>query len=927
MRFDGVRFVTFDRTTPGIGSLRIRSLHEDAGGTLWAGTEDGQLIQYRDGRFRTFGAADGLNTEYILRIEDDAGGALWLTSLTLTIRFDGQRFEAFRPGELPRGVRPVDRSGSWRGIWWSQDAEGLHCLIAGHVRRCLPASQLPGGPVADISLDRRGTLWLHLATGGAVRVGGREERAYTVADGLPSHPIEGPIFEAVDGTLWAGDATSGFLLRMRRGVVERIATRAICVYEDREGSLWIGTTETGLRRARARVVSMLTSDHGPSSNNVYALLHGSNGTVSTGTWGGGLIRRQPDGDTIVLSTLEGLPSPYITSLLEDRSGRLLVATSAGVVIVSESHVSPLPDPEGWLKTSVWVMHEDDDGTRWFGTQRGLAWQRAGRAGRYTSADGLPHDEVTALLRSASGDLWIGTRRGLSRLRDGRLTSYTEADGFLGNQVRALAEHGGAIWAGTYDGGLYRLTENGLTQFTTAHGLHDNGVFQLIDDGQGHFWAGGNRGIARLRIAELEAVANGRSDAVHPLVLGLQDGMATLECNGGRHPNGLRMPDGTVWIPTQGGVAVVDPSRVRDATGPPPVHLEALRINGRPADLDRPIELGADEDTLAFDYTAPTFVRAADVRFRYRLAGLHEDWVEAGTRRTAAYHQLPPGRYRLEVVATSGNGQWSANPAALVVVIHAPFWRQAWFQMLAGAGVMGLAILFVLGRAERLKRERDHQRAYARQLIDAQERERRRVSNDLHDSLGQTLFMIRQHARAVADEAAPAGARGAAAGTLANLAARATDEMKEIAHALTPYQLDKIGLAGTLEGMVRRVREACGLEIVADIEPIDDLAGPDTRIGIYRIVQEGVNNIVRHAAATEAVVRVRRHGRAIDIEIWDNGVGFSPTDLPADRGPSAGLGLTTMQERALALNGVLQVQSAPGGGTTVTVHLEPLIQQG
>ena len=917
-RFDGVRFVNFDRATAGIGSLRVRSLHESADGTLWAGTEDGMLIRYRDGRFRTYGAAEGLEAEHIFRIEDGADGALWLTSDDRTTRFDGQRFDVFKPGELPRAVRPVPRSGGWRGIWWSQDGDGIHCLTGGRVTLCLPAPRLPARRVSDVSVDRDGAFWFHLDGGGAVRARGDDIRSYALDRGLPAGTIAGPLYEDPDGIVWASDPGARTTVRVGDGSVEQVRAETICIYRDREGSVWLGTTTGGLHRVRSRAVSMLSREDGLSSGNVYALLGGPGATAWVGTWGGGLDRRSADASVVTFGRSEGLPSPYVTSLLQERSGRRLVGTTEGVAAIEDDRLSPYPDPTGWLGLPVWVMHEDTDGTLWFGTPEGLVRQRSGETGRYTVADGLPHDEVTALLRSRDGDLWVGTRRGLARLRDGRLTAYTEADGFVGNQVRALAEHGGAIWAGTYDGGLYRLAGGRLTRFTTAQGLHDNGVFQLIEDGRGHFWAGSNRGIARLRIAELEAVAEGRSDAVHPLVLGLEDGLATLECNGGRQPSGLRMPDGTVWIPTQGGIAVVDPRLVPDGGPPPPVRVEAIRINGRTTPFDDRIELGADEDTVEFDYSAPSFVKPAQVRFRYRLAGLHDDWVEAGTRRTAAYHQVPPGEYRLEVVATSGNGEWSADPAALAIVIHAPLWRQAWVQALAGAGLVTLAILVVLRRSERLRRERDRQRAYARQVVDAQEQERRRVSNDLHDSLGQTLFMIRQRARAMAG-AASEGEHQGHAGAVAELASRAIAEMKEIAHALRPYQLDKIGLTGTLTGMLARVRETYGLEVVADIDDIDDAVPPEARIDVYRIVQEGVSNIVRHAGATEAVVRVQRQGRGLEIEIWDNGAGFIAADRADDGG---GLGLTTMRERARALNGVLRVKSTRGDGTTVTVRLEP-----
>lgn len=914
VRFDGVRLVTFDRATPGIGSLRVRALHEDPEGTLWAGTEDGMLMRYRDGQFRTYGAKDGFVAEQVFSIENGHDGALWVTSVGRMTRFDGQRFETFVPGDLPRNVRPHLRSNGWQGIWWSQDADGIHCFSRGRSSLCLAASHLPASPVINVSADIRDGFWIHTASDGVVRVRGGDIRRYTVADGLPAGPVEGLMFEDREGALWWGTAFAAIVDRVPNGTHKVRAVQALRFYEDRDGSLWIGTLASGLRRVRSQAVSMVTLDHGLSSNNVYTLMKDRQGNVWVGTLGAGLNRRSPDGTVRTFGTAHGLPSPNVGAILQDFSGRLIVGTSGGTVTITDGRVARYPDPKGWLDGLVTAMLQDDDGTLWFGTSRGLVWQAGDRFGRRSLADGLPDDSVTALLRAGNGDLWIGTQRGLARLRDGRLTSYTDRNGFVGNQVRALLDHDGAIWAGTYDGGLYRIVEDHLTRYSTAEGLHDNGVFQLLPDDRGYFWAGSNRGISRLSVDDLHAVAEGGARALRPLVLGQPDGLSTSECNGGRQPNGISMPDGTVWIPTQGGVAVVDTRRVRDDVALLPVHIEAARINGRSVALDSRLELGWEEDTLEFDYTAPSFIRPGQVRFRYRLVGLHDDWIDAGMRRTAAYHRVPHGRYTFQVVAANGDGVWSEEGSTLALVIHAPLWKQGWFRLSAGASVVGLTLLVALRRGERLKRERDRQIVYARQLVTAQEQERRRISNDLHDSLGQTLFMIRQHARGLSSI-------DPAAHPVADLAARASDEMKEIAHALRPYQLDKIGLTGTLESMLRSVRDASDLEIVADLENIDDRLPPDAQIGVYRIVQEAVNNVVRHAAATEAVVRVRSQGRTIDVEIWDNGKGFSPTDRMGNGDSPAGLGLTTIRERAHALNGEARVQSAPGAGTTVLVRLE------
>ena len=930
VRFDGVRFVVFDRATPGVRSLRILALHEDSAGTLWAGTDDGMLLRYRDGRFTTFDRSNGFDAPNVLRIDEDENGVLWVTSVGRVTRFDGRRFDVFLSGEMPEGVRQRDGPSPERpaaihntaAVWWHRDSRGVHCLLNGRVELCMPAEHVGKSTVLDVTTGQAGSVWVHLAGAVAVRRSERGVRRYTASDGLPAVPRIKQLFEDSDGSLWVIHRYAGSLSRVRAGVAEVLsASDALCVYEDREGSIWVGSASQGLLRLRRQVISMYTRDEGLSSNNVYPLLRDRQGRVWAGTWGSGVNRIEPDG-SVSIRMADGLPSDYVTSLFEDRAGRLLVGTRRGIVEITARGVVPYPDPTGWLAGHVWAMHEDEDGTRWFATDHGVVWQRGTESGRYTTADGLADDLAFVLFRGAAGPLWIGTQRGLSRFEDGRFTNYTEGNGLVGNHVRALAEVDDALWIGTYDGGLYRLADGRLTRYTTRDGLHDNGVFQLLDDGQGHFWIGSNRGLSRVSRKDLHAFAEGRIGVLRADVFGLPDGLSTVEFNGGRQPSGLGMPDGALWLPTQGGIARVAPSRVRLNPHPPPVRIEDVRVSGRRVVRDgRPIDLPSGRGSVEVDYTALSLVKSDQLRFRYRLHGLDEDWVDAGTRRTAVYHGMPPGNYTFQVIAANSDGVWNNDGDVLAIMVPVPVWRRGWFLALAAGAALAIIVAVDRRRIGRLRHEHARQQAYARQLLETQEQERRRISNELHDSLGQTLLLIRQRARNALGGAEPEPAPGSALNAIANLAGRAYDEMKDLAYNLRPYHLDKIGLTRTLEGMVRRVSRAWGSDIATELDDIDDLVPLDAQIGVFRIVQEGVSNIVRHAAATEALVRIRREGRAIEVEIRDNGVGFSAASLRSHGAPGP-VGLTNLQERARALNGIMTIESRPGHGTTLRVRLAP-----
>jgi signal transduction histidine kinase/ligand-binding sensor domain-containing protein len=917
VRFDGIRFAVFDRSVAGVESLRIRTLHEDRSGSLWAATDDGMLLRHRAGTIVSFDAEDGYPNAPALHIDEDDRGALWITAAGVVTKFDGRTFETFRPGDLPRGVEPhvADPRGYFpQGTWWTRDADGLHCLLKGVVRACVPPDVLPDQDVVHVAADNHGSVWARFADQSLLVQEGVANRTRHRRQVLAEGSANDMLFRDRAGRLWTY-GPSGRIHRWTGSGWDLVAeVHALSLYEDSEGSIWIGSTD-GLRRLRTPSIAVRSVEHGLSSNNVYAMLRDRRGDIWVGTWGAG-VNRLAGGSVKAYGRAQGLPSDDVTTIFEDATGRLWVGTTLGLSYRSGERFVRYADPEGWLAGHVWTMFEDAAGDLWFGTNRGLVRRRPDRFDRYTTSNGLSHDRVTVLLRDRGGTMWIGTSRGVSRYRDGSFSAIGEADGLVGNDVRALYEDGeGAIWIGTYDAGLYRIKDGRLGRVTTAQGLYDNGVFQILEDRGGSFWMGSNRGLSRVARGELIEAIEGRTARVHPAAFGIRDGLTTLECNGGRQPAGLQLDDGTIWIPTQGGIAVVDPAAVPRNRHPPPVRIEEVRLQGRPVAFEDGINAPADEHVLEVRYTALAFAKPDLVRFRHRLVGLDEEWVDAGASRVVAYYRLPPGRYEFQVTAANSDGVWNAAGDRFAVIVVAPVWRQGWFLACAGVVVAAVAVFLERRRTARLRRQHAQREAFARQLLETQESERRRISNELHDSLGQSLSMIRQRARTDRERAGVDP--GPTLDEIAGLAAKAYDEMKTIAYDLRPYQLDKAGLSRTIDGMLRRVSDACGIVIDSEVEDVDAMIRPDARIHVFRIVQESVSNIVKHAGATRARVRLRRHGGVVELEVSDNGRGLN-AGIGAEAA-AASFGLTSIGERARASSAEVSIRSRPGQGTTVLVR--------
>jgi len=203
----------------------------------------------------------------------------------------------------------------------------------------------------------------------------------------------------------------------------------------------------------------------------------------------------------------------------------------------------------------------------------------------------------------------------------------------------------------------------------------------------------------------------------------------------------------------------------------------------------------------------------------------------------------------------------------------------------------------------------------RAVLRAQEDERARVARDLHDECNQALTAVLLRLGATAQHAPPdlaAELRGTQA-----VASRAMDELLRLAHELRPTALDDLGLEAALRGMVERFSVPGGPHGRLAVDgPLDGLA-PETTLVVYRVVQEALSNVTRHAGARGVTVEVLARGARAAVRVRDDGRGFDPAAGPDDREP---LGLVGMRERALLAGGTLSVASAPGRGTTVQLEV-------
>ncbi|PSR52381.1 hypothetical protein AHMF7605_01995 [Adhaeribacter arboris] len=209
-------------------------------------------------------------------------------------------------------------------------------------------------------------------------------------------------------------------------------------------------------------------------------------------------------------------------------------------------------------------------------------------------------------------------------------------------------------------------------------------------------------------------------------------------------------------------------------------------------------------------------------------------------------------------------------------------------------------------------------AFSQELIQSQENERKRIAAELHDSVGQSLILMKNRILLLKKRLDDPERLARHADDLTETVSHTISEIRTISYGLRPFQLDMLGLTQSINGLADEVAEGSGIDIRVKADSIDNLFPKEQEINVYRIVQECLNNIVKHSGATSAHVNIIRENGQIQLSVEDNGKGMNPANTQS--APKSGFGLRGMQERLSILTGKLQIKSAEPQGTIIQITL-------
>ncbi len=928
-KFDGYKFINYN-TNQGLAGNSVTCIMEDKDGFLWFGTRDGGVSKYDGKTFINYTATHGPTDNYISYIMQDKSGNIWFGTGTRGVsKYDGSSFTSYTKvqGLVDNSVNTLyeDKAGN---IWIGTSA-GVSKYNGNNFINYKIAQGLTSNDVLCIAQDKDSDLWFGTQTGGISKYDGRRFTNYTRRQGLPDNNVSSILMDKA-GNIWLTYLSGGGVSRYEgNGLTNYSIDQGLTgnpvfsILQDKSGSLWFGTYEGGVNRYDGESFKNYTTDQGLTDNLVWKMVQDKDGNIWFGTDRGGVSKFDGKNFT-TYTTSQGLAGNTVYSIIQDKGGNLWFGTNRGASKFDGNKFENYSTSQGLAGNNIQCIIQDKAGNIWFATHgNGVSKYNGSTFINYTMKQGLESNTVYSILQDKNENIWFGTNEGASKYDGKSFYNYTNVQGLADNYVWTIAEDTvrDIVWFGT-NKGLSALREKpakssgrqdiGFENFNknTGYPIKDFSTGALFVDNKGILWAGTadnkilrfnysavtkkNTGALNIEIQNIKV--NNENICWNNLIFRRQsnkivDSLTRL--------NEMITSFGKVLSP-----GILDSMRKKYGD---------IKFNGIARFYPVPINpvLPYNNNNITIDFVAIDPVLPKQVKYQYKLEGYSNDWSPLSNSSSAVFGNMSAGKYVFKLKAVSSFGVLSGTEYTFEIL--PPWWFTWWAYTLYG--LMGGIILFTFYRSRIRKLERNQARQI-NVIVATQEEERKRISRDIHDDIGTKLSSLKLFLSSLHEKAIDKNNKEMEllAENSERFVTEAMQDIRKLLLNLSPAVVEEFGYPTAIEGLINKINETKQIRFTLAMFGMKERLKPKYEIALYRITQELINNVLKHAEAKNVSLQVGRRNEKIILMMEDDGKGF---DVNAHK---YGYGLNNLNERTKLMKGKMTIDSKAGRGTSISIEI-------
>lgn len=868
-----------DKTT--ISCNEVRTIYQDRQGTLWVGTgNEWHAINTQDGPQGGLNKLDKTTGRFVQFLHDEKNQNSLIDNRVSTIFEDSRG--TFWVGTSGDGLHTLDRN---TGLFQRHTYDPEN---PGELSRppLMNKYDYVSDHISFINEDPSGKIWIGTFEG-SINVYDPETKRCKQYDLNPDPEGKSKVtgywnaLRTSDNTLWISSRDNQlYNIKAYQNEIQHVYTGSVtlCFMEDDQDTLWIGT-EDGLVHKRKNG-TIRFDNHPKSPSNVISSI-------------------VPERDSMWVSTLGGL-------FRLDAEGKM-----------SRAYHHNAADKSSMVCDSILTMRKDRHDRLWVGTFLGLDLFNTKKCvfthfkNDITDSTSLSNNKVLSIAIDRKRNVWIGTFVGLNRLDSSshKFKRYLKELAIL----HITEDDKGQLWCGTDNGlFLYNKASDSFAKFVDESCIITSSlvVGGMLNDYLGNFWMiSPEKGIIRLDA--------GRSIAT---LYGKNQGIGRMALTG----RAYRTHHGEILFPDTSGYFLIKPALLQKKVASPKVSITGLLVNDvrvRPSSEGilttslrdtKEIHLNNSQNSFSFEFNSIDFIsEREDARLVYTMHNYDNTWRRAGDDRSAFYFNLPPGDYVFKVRAINVHG--ASAQRDIRVVIHPPWWKTWWAYSTFTLIAAGIVYALYRNRINQLKEKQTEQMIL---MVATQEGERKRISRDLHDDIGTKLSALKLSLSSL----------GETAGKINNTEIRTlaqnseqfiTEVMQDVRQLLlnlSPAVLEEFGYTTAIESLVHKLNETKQIHFDLVIFGWQAPMRKDYELALYRITQELINNVIRHAEAKNVSLQVGQRDKQMILMIEDDGKGF---DVMTHKD---GYGLHNLEARTKVMKGTMTLDSRTGKGTSVLIEI-------